>query len=198
MTGSKTIQKATFNFSGPRLSPMLNHMNATVEQIERPLMTPDEVMRLRPPLKEGQGNNERIVAPGDMLIFVAGHYPIYGKQMLYFVDPELAKRAGEPPPSTFFAIEGGRLVRQRAADRTANVISRAELLPAGPEGVNGTDTSHMDLSGGAEIPVTADLEHELPPSGGFIEELEIDRQRPFARLKRQRIGAIECHAEEHH
>ena len=50
MTGTKTVQKATFNFSGPRVSPILNHINASVEQIERPLMTPDEVMRLRPPV----------------------------------------------------------------------------------------------------------------------------------------------------
>ena len=49
MTGTKTIQKATFNFSGSRLAPIANHMSATVDHVERPLMTPDEVMRLRPP-----------------------------------------------------------------------------------------------------------------------------------------------------
>ena len=77
MTGTKTIQKATFNFSRTRLVPIANHMSATVDQVERPLATPDEVMRLRPPKKGGQGANERITAPGDMLIFVSGHHPIY-------------------------------------------------------------------------------------------------------------------------
>lgn len=95
MTGTKTVQKATFNFSGSRLAPIANHMSATVDQVERPLVTPDEVMRLRPPTKSGHGTAERIVAPGDMLIFVSGHYPIYGTQILYFTDTVLAKR-GDP------------------------------------------------------------------------------------------------------
>src|SRR3954447_15390778 len=51
MTGTKTVQKASFNFSGSRLAPIANHMSASVEQIERPLMTPDEVMRLKPSKK---------------------------------------------------------------------------------------------------------------------------------------------------
>lgn len=98
MTGAKTVQKATFNFSGSRLAPIANHMSASVEQIERPLMTPDEVMRIKPAKKKGKGGNERITKPGDMLIFVSGTYPIYGTQMLYFADEELARRAAMPPP----------------------------------------------------------------------------------------------------
>jgi len=86
MTGTKTVQKATFNFSGSRLAPIANHQSATVDQVERPLVTPDEVMRLRPPTKSGHGISERITAPGDMLIFVSGHFPIYGTQILYFTD----------------------------------------------------------------------------------------------------------------
>lgn len=70
MTGTKTVQKATYSFSGSRLAPVANHMSATVDQIERPLMTPDEVMRLRPAKKRGRGPKERIVAPGNMLVFV--------------------------------------------------------------------------------------------------------------------------------
>ena len=63
MTGTKTVQKASFNFSGSRLAPIANHMSASVEQIERPLMTPDEVMRLKPPKKTGTGSAERITTP---------------------------------------------------------------------------------------------------------------------------------------
>src|SRR5262249_57503387 len=40
MTGTKTVQKASFNFSGSRLAPIMSHVNATVDHIERPLMTP--------------------------------------------------------------------------------------------------------------------------------------------------------------
>jgi hypothetical protein len=57
-------------------------------------------MRLRPPKKEGSGDSEVITEPGDMLIFVSGHFPILGMQMLYFADPELARRSAIPPPDT--------------------------------------------------------------------------------------------------
>ena len=70
MTGTATVQKASFNFSGSRFSPVMSHVNASVDHIERPLMTPDEIMRLRPPKKEGNGDSEVITEPGDMLIFV--------------------------------------------------------------------------------------------------------------------------------
>src|SRR6201986_1372239 len=100
MTGTTTVQKASFNFSGSRFSPVMSHVNASVDHIERPLMTPDEVMRLRPPKKEGSGDSEVITEPGDMLIFVSGHFPILGMQMLYFADPALARRSAIPPPET--------------------------------------------------------------------------------------------------
>jgi hypothetical protein len=41
-------------------------------------MTPDEVLRLKPPKKRGDGPHERIVEPVQMLIFVSGHNPILG------------------------------------------------------------------------------------------------------------------------
>jgi type IV secretion system protein VirD4 len=111
----------------------MNHVNATVDQIERPLLTPDEVMRIRPPKKTGHGtNSERITAPGDMLIFVSGHFPIYGTQMLYFLDKTLAARAKIPPPTKFHTIAAGRPVPQPPPDRTPNVISRAEPKQSNP------------------------------------------------------------------
>jgi type IV secretion system protein VirD4 len=78
MTGTTTVQKAAYNFSSSRFAPMMPHINASVDHIERPLMTPDEVLRLKPPEKEGHGDAERIVAPGQLLLFVSGHYPILG------------------------------------------------------------------------------------------------------------------------
>jgi type IV secretion system protein VirD4 len=105
MTGTKTIQKASFTYSGSRMSPVKDHINESVEQIQRPLMTPDEVMRLRPAEKQGEGDQERIVAPGDMLIFVSGRYPILGKQMLYFTDDVLKARSEMPPPKGYAPIQ---------------------------------------------------------------------------------------------
>ena len=63
-------------------------------------MTPDEVMRLRAAEKEGKGGEQRIVRAGDMLIFVSGMYPIYGRQTLYFQDPVLLQRSQMPLPPT--------------------------------------------------------------------------------------------------
>jgi type IV secretion system protein VirD4 len=178
MTGTKTVQKATFNFSGSRLAPIANHMSATVDQVERPLVTPDEVMRLRPPTKSGHGTAERIVSPGDMLIFVSGHYPIYGTQILYFTDPVLAKRAEILPPTDFLAIEEGRAIRQRRADRTRNVISAAEprhqITASSP--VPETPMSPMEEAFGREMgerPSAADSPRS-PVSTGFIEQLDLD------------------------
>ena len=81
MTGTQTVQKASYNFSGSRFSPVMGHINASVDHVERPLMTPDEVLRLGPPRKQTAGDTEKIVAPGQMLIFVSGNYPILGTQI---------------------------------------------------------------------------------------------------------------------
>ena len=89
-------------------------------------MTPDEVLRLKPPQKRGDGVQEHIVAPGQMLIFVSGHHPILGTQMLYFLDPALNSRAALPPPSDFFTLEDGELIPQCPLDRTCNRMSKPE------------------------------------------------------------------------
>jgi type IV secretion system protein VirD4 len=129
MTGTTTVSKASYSFSGSRLSPVMNHINASVDYIERPLMTPDEVMRIKPPKKQGDGGAEKIVAPGHMVIFVSGHHPILGTQILYFSDPVLSKRAKIPPPQTFFSIaKEGNVVPQLAFEKTAHEISKAETF----------------------------------------------------------------------
>jgi type IV secretion system protein VirD4 len=131
MTGTKTVQKASYNFSGPRFSPIMDHVNASVDHIERPLMTPDEILRIRPPQKAEHGDAERIVAPGHMLIFVSGHFPILGTQILYFTDREMAKRAEIPPPSSYYTLQKGKPIAQPALDRTAHELSRPEDSPCG-------------------------------------------------------------------
>jgi len=108
----------------------MQHVNATVDHIERALMTPDEILRLTPARKEGHGESERIVAPGQMLIFVSGHYPILGTQMLYFSDPVLAPRAEIPPPTEFVTLQEDCIVSQPPLERTTNVISRPEIASA--------------------------------------------------------------------
>jgi len=128
MTGTQTVQKASYNFSGSRFSPVMGHINASVDHVERPLMTPDEVLRLKPPEKVSNGDAEKIVAPGQMLIFVSGHFPILGTQMLYFLDPTLSAWAAIQPPVKFFALEDGQVIPQRHADRTRHTISKPEFV----------------------------------------------------------------------
>jgi type IV secretion system protein VirD4 len=98
MTGTTTVEKADLSFSGKRHAVAPETVMATATQVERPLMTPDEIMRLTPPKKEGTGAAERITEPGEMLVFVSGHPPILGWQMLYFRDPVLLERSSIAPP----------------------------------------------------------------------------------------------------
>src|SRR5262249_16038552 len=149
-----------------------------------PLMTPDEVMRLRPPAKQGQGDSEKIVAPGDMLIFVSGHYPINGKQVLYFADPEFTKRAAEPPPATFYAIEEGRVRRQRPRNRSANVLSKADLLgddsPTASD--HGGSPALEAFSFDTDVPAVVTGADSVHRSNGFLEQLELDGQAASRRF----------------
>jgi type IV secretion system protein VirD4 len=137
MTGTQTIQKATYNFSGKRNAPVMNHINASVENVERPLMTPDEVSRLKPAKKRGKGAVERIAAPGHMLIFVSGQHPILGTQMMYFLDPALKAWSQIPPPAKLVSIQRGSIVPlpetprvNRSMKRTGQKPDDAEMLTA--------------------------------------------------------------------
>jgi type IV secretion system protein VirD4 len=62
-------------------------------------------MRLKGAEKNAEG---KILVPGDMLLFVAGHPAVYGKQMLYFLDRELSRRSQFPAPE-----QSGRTVEKR-------------------------------------------------------------------------------------
>jgi type IV secretion system protein VirD4 len=56
----------------------------------RPLLTPDEVMRLQGPEKD---RDDRITKAGDVLLFVKGYPAIRARQALYFFDPTFLARA---------------------------------------------------------------------------------------------------------
>jgi type IV secretion system protein VirD4 len=105
MAGTTTILRAAVSYSGSRSSPLATNVSTNVDHISRPLITIDELMRLPGPVKEGQGEAQRIISPGAMLIFIAGQSPIFGKQLLYFQDPILSKRSAIRPPDKLFTIE---------------------------------------------------------------------------------------------
>ena len=68
--------------------------STSISETSQPLLTPDECMRLPGLSKDAAGNT----VPGDMLIFTAGNPPIYGRQILYFLDPIFSARAKVKAP----------------------------------------------------------------------------------------------------
>jgi type IV secretion system protein VirD4 len=95
MVGTTTIVKEDVTTSGNRYKAVLQNVSKTFHQIGRALMTPDEIMRLKSPVKDAEG---RITEPGEMLVFVSGHAPIKGTQSLYFRDPVFSERAKMSAP----------------------------------------------------------------------------------------------------
>jgi type IV secretion system protein VirD4 len=89
MTGTATIVKQNNSYSGSKFG-FLSQVQISSQETQRPLLTADEIMRLPAAKKDAQGN---VTESGDMLIFMAGQTPIYGKQILYFTDPVFTQRA---------------------------------------------------------------------------------------------------------
>lgn len=94
LTGTTTVAKEQITTSGRRTSALLGQVSRTIQEVQRPLLTPDECLRMPGPKKE----REMIVAPGDMVVYVAGFPAIYGRQPLYFQDKVFLARAAVPAP----------------------------------------------------------------------------------------------------
>jgi len=93
-TGTTTVEKRQITTSGKRTSALLGQVSHAIQEVQRPLLTPDECLRMPGPRKEG----EKILEAGDMVIYVAGFPAIYGRQPLYFQDKLFAARAAVPEP----------------------------------------------------------------------------------------------------
>jgi type IV secretion system protein VirD4 len=95
LTGQTTIVKEQITTSGRRMSALLGHVSRTVQEVQRPLLTVDEALRMPGPKKD---RNDRIVEGCDMVVYCAGFPAIYGRQPLYFKDPVFQARAEVPAP----------------------------------------------------------------------------------------------------
>ena len=95
MTGQTTVTMEQVSTSGNRFGMVLENVSRSYQEVQRPLMTPDEIQQLAGPKKDSDGN---ILEPGEMLVFVAGQPAIRGRQILYFLDPVFSKRSKIPPP----------------------------------------------------------------------------------------------------
>ncbi|QKV55367.1 type IV secretory system conjugative DNA transfer family protein [Comamonas antarctica] len=96
LTGQTTVVKQQITTSGRRTSAILGQVSRTTQETQRPLLTPDECLRMPGPKKDAQG---QITEAGDMVVYVAGFPAIYGRQPLYFQDPVFAARAAVPEPA---------------------------------------------------------------------------------------------------
>lgn len=91
MSGTTTIIKKSITSSGKRTAVMLGNVSETLQEVQRPLITTDEIMRL--PAAKKNKDSTKIIEAGDMLIFMSGESPIYGKQILYFKDKTFFERS---------------------------------------------------------------------------------------------------------
>ena len=93
LTGQTTIIKEQVTRSGRGI--LGTQASTTMQEVQRPLLTPDECLRMPGPKKDAQG---LITEAGDMVVYCAGFPAIYGRQPLYFEDETFAARAAIPPP----------------------------------------------------------------------------------------------------
>jgi type IV secretion system protein VirD4 len=94
MLGQTTVTLGTYSTSlaGGAL-PHQTGGGGGINYQARSLLSTDEVMRLQGPLKNQRGE---IVKAGAMITTVAGFAPVYGEQILYFLDPVFSARARIP------------------------------------------------------------------------------------------------------
>lgn len=91
LTGMTTVIKEQVTVSGSRTGIFQGQMSKNLQEVQRPLLTTDEVLRLPGPQKTDDGLS--IKRAGDMVIYVAGFPAIYGKQILYYQVPFFQQRA---------------------------------------------------------------------------------------------------------
>jgi len=72
LTGQTTIIKEQVTRSGRGF--LGTQVSTTMQEVQRPLLTPDECQRMPGPQKD---EHDRITAAGDMVIYCAGHPAIY-------------------------------------------------------------------------------------------------------------------------
>ena len=125
MAGSMTVHHTTRTYTGGRLDPALMHLMAAEQATERRLLTPDEALRL---------------PADDLLIFVAGHAPIYGRKIKYYNDREFTRRARISAPASADRRPPATGNTAAAEPRTPPAENGATALPPPMLPVDGQDT----------------------------------------------------------
>lgn len=151
MTGTTTVvkQEKLHQTSISLMAPTDDRFS----EVSRPLMTPDEIMRMAPAEKSG----DDITAPGEMLIFLGGSHPVKGVQPLYFLDPVLRARAQiEPPESPVYSDTCLRLFEPgQPPPSTMSAILSAGKKSNAPAALPPTDASDQDSTEAADATATS-------------------------------------------
>jgi type IV secretion system protein VirD4 len=116
LTGKTTVVSAKHERNRKVLQLVGGNVSDRIEATGRQLLTPDEVMHLKPAKKARDG--KRIKKAGEMLTLVTGYPPIRGWQPLYFKNRTLVARANIAPPDADAA---------RAAKTAATPIAEAPV-----------------------------------------------------------------------
>jgi type IV secretion system protein VirD4 len=160
MTGKATIVTQKTSLSGSR-SGHLGRASVSISETGRALLTPDECMRLPGAKKDA---DKQITEAGDMLVFPAGFPPIYGKQILYFLDPVFLERAKVPTP-----LKSDRLVPD---DTEETPTENPFIYTVEPDDTKqATDTSEIP-----EYSIDDEPDFEEPTFDG--EEPDFDGEEP--------------------
>lgn len=115
---------------------ILGSVTDRLNEVSRPLLTPDECMRLRG-ARKSRRDPSKIVRAGDMLVFVSGRPPILGRQPLYFQDKTLLARSLVAPAGETHAVErdhdaGKDLAAPGPGSRAGDAIRAAAGSPSNP------------------------------------------------------------------
>ena len=180
--GNFTATHTQRQYSGGRLSVLLQHVNTNEQMVSRALLTPEELMRM---------------PASDEIVFVSGHAPIYCQKIIYYTDPNLSKRCAIPPPvKSFTHLEKVevQVVRTSETPLPIKADETGETLPASPtnmvipmealpEDKDLLDpTQIMAQCGEDERPVQLETESEEMPDGGdtFPDDNGEGDEDPFA------------------
>jgi len=121
LAGTTTVVQKKYSVSSSGVKN--SSRSASIAETSRPLLTPDECLRLPGIQKDSAG---KVIAPGDMLIFTAGMPPIYGRQILHFLDPVFSQRVKIPPPTKSDSLYR---TRENAAP-TSKPVNDPDMLDA--------------------------------------------------------------------
>ena len=112
MTGDTTVVREVKSRNGAGLNAKYSY---SIQETQRRLLTPGEVKSLPGAVKNAQGMIEKA---GKMLVFSAGHPPIFGEQPLYFFDKVFNERVAIPEPQSSDRItDNDRVFRDEKGNR---------------------------------------------------------------------------------